>query len=50
MIKKTFKFLKDYKKWWLTPMIIVIIVFLILIVLSIMFSKNSQMPFYYALF
>jgi competence protein ComGC len=40
-------FLKEWKKWWLLPMVIVLLLFGVLIVLT---SGSAVAPFIYTLF
>lgn len=47
IVKEFFDFLRERKKWWLTP----IIIFLILLGALIIFSEGSALaPFIYTLF
>ena len=47
IIKEFFKFLREQKRWWLTP----ILIFLGLLVLLLVFTKGSSLaPFIYNLF
>ncbi len=46
-LKELFLYLKERKKWWLVPLIIVFLLFGILITLS---SGSALAPFIYTLF
>lgn len=46
-LKEFFLFLKERKKWWLVPMIIIFVLFGILIYLT---SSSALAPFIYTLF
>jgi len=48
LIKDLWDFLKERKKWWLLPMVVVLVLFGGLIVLST--SGSAIAPFIYALF
>ena len=47
LLKDFFSFLKERKKWWLIPMIIILFLFGILIFLG---SSSAFAPFIYSLF
>ncbi|WP_318342888.1 DUF5989 family protein [Flagellimonas baculiformis] len=46
-LKEFFLFLKERKKWWLVPLIIIFVLFGILIYLT---SSSALAPFIYTLF
>ena len=46
-LKDLWNFLKDRKKWWLTPMILVLLLVGVLLVLG---ASGSLGPFIYSLF
>lgn len=46
-IKEFFLFLKERKKWWLVPLIVIFVLFGILIFLT---SSSALAPFIYTLF
>ncbi|MBW8200448.1 hypothetical protein SAMN04487891_11129 [Flagellimonas taeanensis] len=46
-LKEFFLFLKERKKWWLVPLIIIFVLFGILIFLT---SSSALAPFIYTLF
>ena len=46
-LKEFFRFLKERKKWWLAPLIIIFVLFGILIFLT---SSSALAPFIYTLF
>ncbi|WP_318543671.1 DUF5989 family protein [Marixanthotalea marina] len=46
-IKEFFMFLKERKKWWLVPLIIIFVIFGVLIFLT---SGSALAPFIYTLF
>lgn len=46
-LKEFFQFLKERKKWWLIPLIIIFVLFGILIYLT---SSSALAPFIYTLF
>ncbi|UBZ12978.1 DUF5989 family protein [Flagellimonas marinaquae] len=46
-LKEFFRFLKERKKWWLVPLIIIFVLFGILIFLT---SSSALAPFIYTLF
>ncbi|WP_238987240.1 DUF5989 family protein [Confluentibacter flavum] len=46
-IKEFFLFLKERKKWWLVPLIVIFVIFGILIFLT---SGSALAPFIYTLF
>jgi len=47
IIKDIFKFLKERKKWWLLPLILVLFLIGVLLILS---SGSALAPFIYTLF
>lgn len=46
LVREFFDFLKENKKWWLTPIIVVICLLIFLVVLSL----SPAAPFIYTLF